>query len=159
MTEKPSVLQHKTVRRAFIGGAYILHKTIRLALTLVIWMFLADFLFQFVHSRMDGTSLPERVHSVTAVVQTPLEMAAGIDMRYDYHGALVDLMPLAFVTAAFLLRRRARFAYQHLRTAIQGPPPELLAVHRLMTGQRQAESPVSDLEKTAPATISARLVQ
>ena len=163
MTEKSSFLQHKTVRRVLKGGAYGLHKVVRLALTVVIWVFLADFLLQFVHSRMDGTSLPERVHSLTAVVQIPLEMAAGIDMRYDYDGALVDLLPLVFVTAAFLVRRRVRFVYQQLDAAIHGLPPELIMVHRLMAAQRQAENAkpgaAPDLEKTAPATMSARLVQ
>ena len=162
MAMETSFVKGKTVRRLLGGSAFGLHVAIRLVLTVVVWVFLADFLLQFAHSRMDGKSLPERVHGVTALVQIPMEEAAGMDMRYDYNGAPVDLMPLVILTVAFFTRRRARIVYQQLRTAINGPAPEVAAVQRFMARPQPIEGSQPEtktgLNAVAPVGTAVRLV-
>lgn len=129
----------RLVLRHFV---FSVHKAIRIVLTLIIWLFLADFSLQFVHAYRNGKSLPERVHALTMVVQNPLEEVAQIDIRYRIRDLVVDFMPLVIFAGVFYIRFQMGSIYRSIESAIMGPeqdvqqsrsssrPLQLAQVHR-----------------------------
>ena len=73
----------------------MIRRAVRFSLTLIVFLFLADFLLQFVHARRNGNSLPERVHRITAPVMAEVEQTTQIDLRYAFRYRTVDFMPMA----------------------------------------------------------------
>ena len=74
---------------------YLILRAVRFSLTLVVFIFLADFLLQFVHARRNGNSLPERVHQITSPVLENVEQTTRVDLRYAFRYRTVDFMPMA----------------------------------------------------------------
>jgi hypothetical protein len=89
-------------------------------LTLVVWLFVAEFLFQFAHIHNDGKSLAEEVHAAASIVQMPLEKALGFDARYQFPVSNVDFMPLIIFVALLIGRNRADAALAGLDRVIRG---------------------------------------
>ena len=126
MDKSPGSARQGKARRVLFYSLFCLHKAIRIPLTLLVWLFLVHFLLQFVHARKDGKSLPERVQLATALVQTPIEEAARIDMRYEFRHLKIDLMPLVLLTGFFLMRWRTNSLYARLERKLKGQAPELV---------------------------------
>jgi hypothetical protein len=109
-------------------------KCLSVCLSSVIWLFLADFLFQFVHVHRDGKSLAGEVHALVSLVQTPLERVIGFDARYQFPVSNVDFMPLIMFVVLLILRNRADFLLAGAECLIRGEQKKAVAPFRSHSG-------------------------
>jgi hypothetical protein len=152
ITDKPLVLESSKKETSGAGprgwgrartygfhSTRLLRRLISAILTLAVWLFMAAFLLQFVHTHDDGKSLSERVQTMTDRIQVPLEKVVGFDMRYEFPDTTVDFMPLFVFVALLLLRNRADTLLLRAEGAVKGAPGKV-AVSNDSKGSK-AESP------------------
>ncbi len=110
----------------FVGyiSAYYLLGTLRLAVSLVVLMFFADFCLQFVHAYKNGNSLPERVHRLTAPTQYQLEKATQVNLRYEFRYRTVDFMPLAILFFLLIAKMPVSSVYWRIQWRLKGHAPQ-----------------------------------
>ena len=111
-----------------IRATRVLRKCVAVMLTFAVWLFLAQFLLQFVHKHDDDRSLPGFVQILTDSVQVPFENALGFDLRYEFPNVAVDFMPLVIFVGLLVLRNRSDFLLAKAECKLKGvaeeaPPP------------------------------------
>jgi hypothetical protein len=98
-----------------------LRKLISFCLTLAAWLFMVEFLLQFVHTHDNRNSMSEQVQAITDKGQAPIERVVGFDLRYKFPGATVDFMPLLIFVGLLLLRNRTDFILLRVESCFKGP--------------------------------------
>lgn len=109
-------------------------KSLSVCLTASVWLFMADFLFQFAHVHRDGKSLAGVVHTVVSLIQTPLESLIGFDARYQFPVSNVDFMPLIIFVALLILRNRADSLLARAERLVRGEEKKTLQLYRSRSG-------------------------
>ena len=84
-----------------------LRRSLSVGLSFLIWLFLADFLFQFTHVHRDGNSLAGIVHALVSLLQAPVERVLGFDARYQFPVSNLDFMPFIIFVVLLIFRNRA----------------------------------------------------
>lgn len=120
-------------RRAYLFlslATRIFRKSLSVFLSALIWLFLADFLFQFTHVHREGKSLVGVVHALVALLQAPLEQVLGFDARYQFPVSNLDFMPLIILFVLLILRNRADSLLAGAERLIRGEKKKSLPLYR-----------------------------
>jgi hypothetical protein len=121
--------------RLFLGhSTRFFRKSLSVCLSAAVWLFVADFLFQFAHIHRDGKSLAGEVHALVSLIQAPLERMLGFDARYQFPVSNVDFMPLIIFVVLLIVRNRADSLLAGAENLIRGEQKMAVTLYRLHSG-------------------------
>lgn len=111
-------------------ATHLLRRSLSLGLSLLTWLFLLDFLFQFAHVHNDGKSLAGGVHALVSLLQAPVERVLGFDARYQFPVSNLDFMPFIIFIVLLIFRNRADSLLAGAERLIRGEKKKSLPLYR-----------------------------